>query len=42
MEADEFKRLYMPHSRLLYNIALRVTESPPDAEDLVQETYMRL
>ena len=42
MEANEFKRLYLPHSRLLYGIALRVTGSPPDAEDLVQETYLRL
>lgn len=42
MEANEFKRVFMPHHRLLYNIALRLSGSPPDAEDMVQETYIRL
>ncbi|MDE6205773.1 MAG: RNA polymerase sigma factor [Duncaniella sp.] len=42
MEANEFKHVFLPHQRLLYNIALRLSGSPPDAEDLVQETYIRL
>ena len=42
MEASEFKSVFLPHQKLLYNIALRLSGSPPDAEDLVQETYIRL
>jgi len=42
MEASEFKQVFLPHHRLLYNIALRITGNSQDAEDLVQETYIRL
>ena len=31
----------MPHARALYGTALRLTRSPHDAEDLVQETLLR-
>ena len=31
----------MPHARALYGSALRLTRSPQDAEDLVQETLLR-
>jgi RNA polymerase sigma-70 factor (ECF subfamily) len=36
-----FEREALPHSDLLYNYALRMTNSPADAEDLVQETYLK-
>lgn len=42
MEANEFKQVFLPHHRLLYNIAIRITGNSQDAEDLVQETYIRL
>ena len=31
----------MPHARALYGTALRLTRSPQDAEDLVQEALLR-
>ena len=31
----------MPHMGSLYSAALRMTRNPADAEDLVQETYLR-
>jgi RNA polymerase sigma-70 factor (ECF subfamily) len=37
----DFEREVMPHLRLLYGVALRMTRSGGDAEDLVQETMLR-
>ena len=31
----------MPYMSALYAAALRMTRNPTDAEDLVQETYLR-
>jgi RNA polymerase sigma-70 factor (ECF subfamily) len=31
----------LPHLDALYNTALRMTQNPADAEDLVQETYLK-
>jgi RNA polymerase sigma-70 factor (ECF subfamily) len=36
-----FAELAMPYMSALYSAALRMTRNPPDAEDLVQETYLR-
>ena len=40
-ERAEFERLVTCHSASIYRLALRLTESPADAEDLVQETFLR-
>jgi RNA polymerase sigma-70 factor (ECF subfamily) len=37
----EFEREAMPHLDALYGSALRLTRSPSDAEDLVQDTLLR-
>ena len=37
----EFAELAMPYMSALYSAALRMTRNPSDAEDLVQETYLR-
>jgi RNA polymerase sigma-70 factor (ECF subfamily) len=37
----EFADLAMPYMSALYSAALRMTRNPTDAEDLVQETYLR-
>jgi len=36
-----FEQQALPHLNLVYNLALRYTRKPEDAEDLVQETYLR-
>lgn len=37
----EFEREALPHMDLLYNYGLRMTGNPADADDLVQETYLK-
>ena len=37
----EFEREALPHMDLLYNFARRMTNSSSDADDLVQETYLK-
>jgi RNA polymerase sigma-70 factor (ECF subfamily) len=36
-----FEREALPHMDILYNYALRMTNSAQDADDLVQETYLK-
>lgn len=38
---SEFERLSMEHMDALYASALRLTRNPKDAEDLVQDTYLK-
>ena len=40
-EQEQFAELAMPYMDALYSAALRMTRNPSDAEDLVQETYLR-
>lgn len=42
MDASQFKRLFLPHSAQLYRMALRLTDNRQAAEDLVQDTFLRL
>ncbi len=39
--AERFEREALPHMRQLYGAAYRLTRDAADAEDLVQETYLR-
>lgn len=39
--ADEFESLVLPHLDRVFAVAIRLTRSRPDAEDLVQETVLR-
>lgn len=36
-----FEKEALPHSNLLYNYALRMTNNTADAEDLLQETFLK-
>ena len=40
-DQEQFAELAMPYMSALYSAALRMTRNPSDAEDLVQETYLR-
>lgn len=38
---EQFEELFIPLIDRLYNMALRITRNPDDAQDLVQETYLK-
>ena len=42
MDAESFKKEFLPYHRKLYGIAYRLLENAADAEDLVQEAYLKL
>ena len=42
MDAREFKQRFMPHYKLLYRVAYYLTGNAQDAEDLLQDTYLKL
>lgn len=42
MDAQHFKKVFIPHHQKLYRIAYRIIEDSYLAEDLVQETYIKL
>jgi RNA polymerase sigma-70 factor, ECF subfamily len=37
----DFEKEMLPHEKILYNYALKMTGSPDNAKDLVQETFMK-
>ena len=39
--SPEFQRSALEHLNALYNFAMYLTRNPPEADDLVQETYLR-
>lgn len=42
MDAERFKEEFLPFHRKLYYVAYRLLEDAADAEDLVQEAYLKL
>jgi RNA polymerase sigma-70 factor (ECF subfamily) len=41
MERQEFENLSLPHLDAIYRMAMQLARHPDDAQDLVQETYLR-
>ena len=39
-EREEFSKIVEEHSGFVYNIALRMTNNPQDAEDIMQEAFI--
>ena len=42
MDAREFKQRFMPHYKLLYRVAYHLTGNAQDAQDLLQDMYLKL
>ena len=42
MDVREFKQRFLPHHRLLYRVAYQLTGNAQDAEDLLQDMYLKL
>lgn len=42
MDAREFKQRFMPYYKLLYRVAYHLTGNVQDAEDLLQDLYLKL
>lgn len=42
MNANEFKQRFLSHYKLLYRVAYSMTGSVQDAEDLLQDLYLKL
>ena len=42
MNASDFKRKFLPYHQKLYRVAFRLLGNTQDAEDMVQETYLKL
>lgn len=42
MDAESFKRMFLPCHAKLYGVAYRLLENAEDAEDLIQEAYLKL
>lgn len=42
MTTEEFKRIFLPCAEQMYLLALRLTDSKADAEDAVQDVFVRL
>lgn len=42
MNQQEFKQQFIPYHRMLFRVAFNLTGNTQDAEDLLQDTYLRI
>jgi len=41
-DTSAYRELYVQHKEIMYNVALRIHRNVPDAEDALQETFIRI
>ena len=42
MDAETFKKVFLPYHQKLYRVAYRIVQDAANAEDIVQETFIKL
>jgi RNA polymerase sigma-70 factor (ECF subfamily) len=42
MDAETFKKVFLPHHQKLYRIAYRLTQNVAESEDIVQEAFIKI
>jgi RNA polymerase sigma-70 factor (ECF subfamily) len=42
MDAETFKKVFLPHHQKLYRIAYRLMQNVAESEDVVQETFIKI
>lgn len=42
MDAETFKKVFLPYHQKLYRIAFRIVQNQDHAEDIIQDTYIKL
>jgi RNA polymerase sigma-70 factor (ECF subfamily) len=42
MDAETFKKVFLPYHQKLYRIAYRIVQNTANAEDIVQESFIKL
>lgn len=42
MDAEAFKKVFLPYHQKLYRVAYRIVQDTANAEDIVQETFIKL
>ena len=42
MDAEAFKRIFLPYHQKMYRVAYRIVQNAANAEDIIQDTFIKL